>query len=74
MKHRKRDPGSGISSSKSNISRAMRGRILKVPNFLAMRNQQLEASTVSHSEQPHNLFNKYHGHHTTIKIIGQDSP
>ena len=52
MKHRKRDPGSGISSSKSNISRAMRGRIPKVPNFLAMRNEQPEASTVSHSEQP----------------------
>ena len=40
MKHRKREPGSGVSSSKSNISRAMRGRIPKVPNFLAMRNQQ----------------------------------
>ena len=54
MKHRKRDPGSGISSSKSNISRAMRGRIPKVPNFLAMRDQQPEASTVSLSELPSN--------------------
>ena len=52
MKHRKRDPCSGISSSKSNISRAMRGRIPKIPNLLAMRNQQPEASTVSHSKQP----------------------
>ena len=52
MKHRKRDPGSGVSSSKSNISRAMRGRIPKIPNCLAIRNQQQEASTVSHSEQP----------------------
>ena len=52
MKHRKRDPSSGISSSKSNISRAMRGRIPKVPNFLAIRNQQPETSTVLQSEQP----------------------
>ena len=52
MKHRKRDPGSGVSSSKSNISHAMRGRVPKIPNFLAIRNQQLEAHTVSHSEQP----------------------
>ena len=52
MKHRKRDPGSGVSSSKSNISRAMRGRIPKIPNFLAICNQQKEESTVSHSEQP----------------------
>ena len=52
MKHRKRDPGSGVSSSKSNTSSAMRGRVAKLPNFLAMQNQQPEASTVSHSEQP----------------------
>ena len=40
MKHRKRDPGSGISSSKSNISRKhMRGRIPKIPNVLAIRKQ-----------------------------------
>ena len=52
MKHRKRDPGGGVSSSKSNISRTMRGRIPKIPNFLAIRNQQQEASTLSHSEQP----------------------
>ena len=47
-----RNPGSGVSSSKSNISRAMRGRVPEIPNFLAIRNQQPEASTVSHSDQP----------------------
>ena len=52
MKHHKRDPGSGVSSSKSNISRAMQGRIPKIPNFLAIRNQQQEESTALHSEQP----------------------
>ena len=52
MKHRKRDPGNGVSSSKSNISRAMRGPIAKVPNFLAFRNQQQGETTISHSEQP----------------------
>ena len=52
MKHRKRDPGSGVSSSKSNISRAMRGRISKIPNFLDISNRQQEESTASHSEQP----------------------
>ena len=52
MKHRKRDPGSGLSSSKSTISRTMRGRIPKIPTFFAIRNQQQEESTASHSEQP----------------------
>ena len=51
MKHKKRDPGSGVPS-KSNISRAMRGRIPKIPNFLAMRSQRSGATTISHSEQP----------------------
>ena len=32
--------------------RAMQGRILKVPNFLAIRNQQTDADTASHSEKP----------------------
>ena len=50
MKHRKREPGSGVSSTKSNISRAMRGRVPKVPNFLAMQTQQPTAETTSHSE------------------------
>ena len=40
MKHRKREQGSGVSSQRSNISRAMRGRIPKLPNFSAIRNQQ----------------------------------
>ena len=40
MKHRKRAPGSGVSSQKSNISRAMRGRVPKLPNFSAIRNPQ----------------------------------
>ena len=52
MKHRKREPGSGVSSTKSNISRAMRGRIPKTPNFLAMRIQQPGTITTSHGEQP----------------------
>ena len=48
MKHRRREPGSGVSSTKSNISRAMRGRIPKKQNFSAMRNQQ---TTTSLNEQ-----------------------
>ena len=44
MKHRRREFGSGVSSMKSNISRAMRGRIPKKPNFSAMRNQQISTS------------------------------
>ena len=56
MKHRKRDPGSGVSSSKSNISRAMRGRFPKIPKLLAIRNQQPDAGTVSHSEIPTTLY------------------
>ena len=48
MKHRRREPGSGVSSTKSNISRAMRGRIPKKPNFSATRNHQ---TTTSLSEQ-----------------------
>ena len=52
MKHRTSDPGSGVSSSYSNISRAMRCRVPKIPNFLAIQIQQPEASTVSHSERP----------------------
>ena len=40
MKHKKREPGSGVSSQRSNISRAMRGRVPKLPNFVAIRNAQ----------------------------------
>ena len=39
MKLRKREPGSEASSIKSKISRLMRGRIPKVSNCLALRNQ-----------------------------------
>ena len=52
MNHRKKELGSGVSSSKSNISSAMRGRIPKVPNFLALRNQEPATMTNSHSEYP----------------------
>ena len=40
MKHRRQDTGGGVSSSRSNILRAMRGRIPKVPNFPALGNQR----------------------------------
>ena len=39
MKHRRCEPGSGVSSSRSKNLRSMRGRIPKVPIFLALRNQ-----------------------------------
>ena len=39
IKNRRREPCNGDSSSRSNILRAMRGRIPKVPNFPALRNQ-----------------------------------
>ena len=50
MKHRRREPGSGVSSSRSNISRVMRGRIPKIPNFLALKNQRQEENAASNSE------------------------
>ena len=37
MKHRKRETGSGVSSNKSNIARAMRVRMPKVPDNFAPR-------------------------------------
>ena len=49
-KQRRRDPGSGLSSSQSYISRAMRGRIPKLPNFTLIRNQPNEDQAASHSE------------------------
>ena len=45
-------PGQQVSSTKSNFSRAMRGRIPKVPNFLALRNQQQVEMAISQYEQP----------------------
>ena len=50
MKHRKRDPGSGVSSSRCNKSRAMRGRILQIHDFVALRNQTAEPHTDLPSE------------------------
>ena len=49
MKHRKRDLSSGVSSSRSNISRAMRGSIQKIPSFAAIKNQHNEKQTASTS-------------------------
>ena len=66
MKYRKRDPVSGVSSSRSNISRAMRGRIPKIPNFVAFRNQTVLPQYDLPSEMvipeqwlPHRHFNKW---------------
>ena len=50
MKHRRRKPSSGVSSSPSNIARAMRGRNLKVPNFPVLRNQHSTSQANSPSE------------------------
>ena len=50
MKHRKRDPSTGVSSSRSNISRAMPGCIPKIPDFLAIRSQNNEEQTNLASE------------------------
>ena len=51
MKHRKRDPGKGVSSSKSNISRAMRGQIPKTSKIPAIRNQQSDADRSSTTKE-----------------------
>ena len=48
MKNQRPDPGSGVSSSRLNISRAMRGRIPKIPIFPAIRNQCNEDQTALH--------------------------
>ena len=45
MKHGKRDPSSGFSSSRSNISRAMRVRSPKISDFLVIRNQNTKIQT-----------------------------
>ena len=50
MKQRSRKPGTGVSSSHSNISRAMRGRIQKIPIFPANRNQRNEEKAALTSE------------------------
>ena len=43
-KKNKRNPGSGVPSSKSNIARAIRDRISKVPNFSAIMNHHVETN------------------------------
>ena len=48
MKQRRREPGSGVSSPRSNILRSMQGHIPKIPNFLAFRNQRQEENAASH--------------------------
>ena len=50
MKHRSRDPGGRILSSQSNISRAMRERIPKIPNFTAIRKQRNKDQATSNSK------------------------
>ena len=50
MRHRKRDPCTGVSSSRSNISRTMRGRIPKIPGFPAIRNQCNDKQAASTSK------------------------
>ena len=52
MKHRKRGPGSGVSSSKSKISGAMRGRIPKITDFLAILTQNNNDQTDLAHELP----------------------
>ena len=70
MKHRKRDPGSGISSSCSKISLAMRGRIRKILDFLAIRKKIVTIRPMLQMNWycPHNLrlpqpCNKLSQHH-----------
>ena len=50
MKHKWRDPGSGVSFSKSNIARVMRGRVPQNSNFLALRSQNEETKIDPPSE------------------------
>ena len=49
MKERRRDPACGVSSPRSNITRAMWGRIPKEPNFYGLRNQLKIANPISQS-------------------------
>ena len=50
VKHKWRDPGSGVSFSKSNIARAMWGRVPQNSNFLALRSQNEETKIDPPSE------------------------
>ena len=49
MKRPRRESGSGVSSSRSNISRAKRGRIPIIPNFPAIRNRRNEEQAAPYS-------------------------
>ena len=50
LKHKRRDPGNGVSLSRSHIARATRGRIPKLPSFSALRGQH-ETSNVDSPSQ-----------------------
>ena len=50
MKHRSREPSSGVSSARSNFTRAMPGRIPKLSDFSAQRNQLETSQPDSQSE------------------------
>ena len=52
MKHRKRETGSGISSNKSNIARAMCVRITKIPENLAPQ----ELPTIQETGPEHQII------------------
>ena len=52
MKHKRRDPGNSVSSSRSNFARAMRGHTPKLRNFLALRNQP----KVANPDSPNKLI------------------
>ena len=64
MKHPRREPGSGVSSSRLIISRAMRGRIPKIPNSpqyeIKMRIRQLRPANwyFRPNQHPPRLCNK----------------
>ena len=47
MKHRRREPCSGVSSYRCNISREMRGRVPKIPKSPAIQNQRNNDQAVS---------------------------
>ena len=49
-KHRRRELGSGVSSSRSNISRAIQRRTLKIPIFLAIPSQCNDEQADLHSK------------------------
>ena len=52
MKHRKRETGSGVSSNKSNIVRAMRVRMPKVPENFAPPETSLQPEATPEPPPP----------------------